>query len=76
MSAVLPLRLRFRAGAAVQPDRHHRFPFASDIDLVSGNGGVPSLPDAEEIHRQCFASVIRCAVAQTLVSARLRIVLA
>jgi len=40
MPAVLPLRLRCRAGAAVQPDRHHRFLFASDVALVSVNGVV------------------------------------
>jgi len=75
MPAVLPLRLRFRAGAAAQPDRHHRFLFASVVVLVSVNGWVQPLPSDEELHRQCFASVSQCAGAQTLVSARLRIVL-
>ena len=62
--------------AAVQPTQHHRFAPACRLELlVCGNGGVPPLPDAEELHSQCFASVSQCASAQTLVSARLRIVL-
>jgi len=40
MPGVLLLRLRFRAGAAVQPTRHHRFLFTSTAALVSVNGVV------------------------------------
>ena len=36
---------------------------------VSGKRGVPRLPGAGELHRQCFASVSQCAVAQTWIRA-------
>ena len=48
-----------------QPTQHHRFRFASAVVSVSARGAAAPRTGAGELHRQCFASVGQCAVAQT-----------
>ena len=47
-----------------QTTQHHRFRFASAGVSVSARGAAAPRTDAGELHRQCFASVGQCAVAQ------------
>ncbi len=47
-----------------QSTQHHRFRFASAVVSVSARGAAAPRAGAGEIHRQCFASVGQCAVAQ------------
>ena len=47
-----------------QSTQHHRFRFASAVVSVSVRGAAAPRTGAGELHRQCFASVGQCAVAQ------------
>lgn len=47
-----------------QSTQHHRFRFASAVVSVSARGAAAPRTGAGELHRQCFASVGQCAVAQ------------
>ena len=47
-----------------QSTQHHRFRFACAVVSVSARGAGAPRTGAEEVHRQCFASVGQCAVAQ------------
>ena len=47
-----------------QSTQHHRFRFASAVVSVSARGAAAPRTGAGEVHRQCFANVGQCAVAQ------------
>lgn len=48
-----------------QSTQHHRFRFACAVVSVSVRGAAAPRTGAGELHRQCFASVGQCAVAQS-----------